>query len=402
MHVNDLDLADKAVFLDGPPYEYFEYLRREAPIAWREHDDEDGTGYWMLTKWDDVMAVERDPETFSSFKGGTFIEPMGAGTELMMLNQDPPRHTRLRRLVSRMFTPRHLRSVEDSIRVAAKDIVTAAKTKGEIDLVTEVSADLPLVVIAELLGVPQEDRHKVFEWSNRMIGADDPEYSQGITNPEEAAAELYAYAQALAEQRLADPGDDIVTMLLTGEVDGEKLDEMEFNFFFLLLAVAGNETTRNLISGGVLALLENPDQRDKLVANPDLIPSAVEEMLRWVSPVNYFRRTATRDTEVRGQAIKEGEKVTLWYSAANRDEEKFPGANRFLVDRTPNEHVAFGGRGPHFCLGANLARFEITVMFEQLLATILPTMELAGPVERLQMNLINGIKHMPVRFDPVA
>lgn len=396
MNVTDVDLADRTTFLNGPPHEYFEFLRREMPVAWVDHLEEDGSGYWVVTKWDDVMEVERDPELFSSNLGGTMIEPLGGGVELMMLNQDPPRHTRLKLLVSRLFTPRHIRSIEESIRVAARDIVDKVAPKGEIDLVTEVSAEMPLIVIAELLGVPQEDRHKVFEWSNAMVGSEDPEYG-GSRDPMEAAAELYAYAQKLAEERLADPGEDVVTMLLTGEVDGEKLDAMEFNLFFLLLAVAGNETTRNLITGGVLALLDHPDERDRLVQDHALLPTAVEEMLRWVSPVNYFRRTATRATEIRGVPIAAGDKVTIWYGAANRDEDKFPDAGRFDVGRSPNEHVAFGGRGPHFCLGANLARLEITVMFEELLR-LLPDMERTGPVERLQMNLINGIKHMPVKF----
>jgi cholest-4-en-3-one 26-monooxygenase len=396
----NVDLADKTTFLAGQPHEFFARLRREEPVSWQDHETDDGDGFWIVTKYDDVMDVERDPELFSSQIGGTMIEPLGGGSELMMLNQDPPRHTRLKLLVSRMFTPRHIRSIEDSIRTAAKDIVERVASKGEIDLVTEVSADLPLIVIAELLGVPQEDRHKVFEWSNRMVGSDDPEYG-GDGNPMEASVELFAYAQSLAEARMADPGDDIVTLLLTGEVDGEKLDPMEFNLFFMLLAVAGNETTRNLITGGVLALLDNPEERDRLCTDPSLLPTAVEEMLRYVSPVNYFRRTATRDTEIRGVPIKEGEKVTIWYPSANRDEDQFPDPERFDVGRTPNEHVAFGARGPHFCLGANLARFEITCMFEELVRTILPEMEQSGPADRLQMNLIAGIKHLPVKFPPV-
>src|SRR6266545_3466334 len=348
MDITDVDLADGRAFLSGPPHDYFDFLRREHPVAWIDHVELDGPGFWALTKWDDVMAVERDPETFSSYEGGAFIGPVDEGTRLMMINQDPPRHTRLRKLVSRMFTPRHIRSIEEKVRAAAKEIVDRAAPQGEIDFVTEVAADLPLIVIAELIGVPQDDRHKVFEWSNKMVGAEDPEYGAD-SDVQEVAAELYAYAQRLADERLADPGEDIVTLLLTGEVDGEKLSVLEFNVFFLLLAVAGTETTRNLI---------------------------------------------------RGVPIKAGDKVTLWYPAANRDPDQFPEPHTFDVDREPNDHVAFGGRGPHFCLGANLARFEINCMFEELLP-ILPDMELTGPVERLHMNLINGIKHMPVRFTPV-
>ena len=399
MHIADVDLADGRTFLTGPPHNYFDFLRREHPVAWVDHVELDGPGFWALTKWDDVMTVERDPETFSSYTGGAFIGPVDEGTRLMMINQDPPRHTRLRQLVSRMFTPRHIRSIEEKVRSAATEIVDRVAPKGEIDFVTEVAADLPLIVIAELIGVPQEDRHKVFEWSNRMVGANDPEYG-GDSDVQEVAAELYAYAQGLAEERLADPGEDIVTLLLTGEVDGEKLTVLEFNVFFLLLAVAGNETTRNLITGGTLALLEHEAQREQFLREPDVLAPAVEEMLRFVSPVNYFRRTATRDTEIRGVEIKDGDKITLWYPAANRDPEHFPEPHTFDIDRDPNDHVAFGGRGPHFCLGANLARYEINCMFGEL-RRILPDMELTGPVERLQMNLINGIKHMPVKFSPV-
>src|SRR5215831_8100118 len=352
MRIEDVDLADGATFLSGPPHDYFDFLRREHPVAWVDHVELDGPGFWALTRWDDVMAVERDPETFSSYAGGAFIGPVDEGTRLMMINQDPPRHTRLRKLVSRMFTPRHIRSIEGHVRAAAKEIVDRVAPKGEIDFVTEV------------------------------------------------AAELYAYAQSLAEERLADPGEDIVTLLLTGEVDGEKLDVLEFNVFFLLLAVAGNETTRNLITGGTLTLLEHDDQREQFLREPEVLEPAVEEMLRYVSPVNYFRRTATRDTEIRGVSVKDGDKVTLWYPAANRDPDQFPDPHIFDVDRSPNDHVAFGGRGPHFCLGANLARFEINCMFDEL-RRILPDMQLTGPVERLHMNLINGIKHMPVKFTPV-
>jgi cholest-4-en-3-one 26-monooxygenase len=256
-------------------------------------------------------------------------------------------------------------------------------------------------VIAELLGIPYEDRHKVFDWSNRLVGSQDPEYANDENGPGiNASYELYAYAQSLADDRRARPMDDIVTTLITAELDGEKLSDIEFNVFVLLLAVAGNETTRNLISGGMLALMEHPDQRDRLVADLDgLLPTAVDEMLRFVSPVQYFRRTATVDTELRGVEIKAGQKVTMWYGAANRDEDVFPNAQDFDVGRTPNAHIAFGGRGPHYCLGASLAKLEIEVMFDEILRR-LPDMRLAGEPERLRSILIAGIKHLPVQFTP--
>ena len=271
--------------------------------------------------------------------------------------------------------------------------------KGECDFVTDLAAELPLQVIAEIMGVPQEDRHLVFDWSNRMVGADDLEYSSSPEQAFEASAELYAYANQLAAKKRANPDDDIISVLLQSEVEGDRLSELEFDLFFLLLTVAGNETTRNLIAHAQLALMDHPDQRAKLLADPSLVPQAVEEMLRWGTPVMHFRRTAQRDTEIRGQRIAEGDKVVIWYISANRDEDVFDDPYRFDVVRAPNEHVAFGGGGPHFCLGANLAKLEIGVMFEELLRR-LPDMQLSGPVQRLRSNFINGIKHAPVQFTP--
>jgi cholest-4-en-3-one 26-monooxygenase len=249
-----------------------------------------------------------------------------------------------------------------------------------------------------MIGVPLEDRHKVFDWSNKMIGFDDPEYQASKEVPHIASMEMFMYANQLALARKGAPRDDLVSVLMEAEVDGEKLSEAEFDAFFLLLSVAGNETTRNLISGGMLALIQHPEERERLLADPSLMPKAVEEMLRWVSPVMYFRRTAMRDAEISGQPIREGDKVTLWYGSANRDETKFEHPERFDVGRHPNEHLAFG-LGHHFCLGANLARLEIQIMFEEILRR-LPDIQLAGPVERLRSNFINGIKRMPVRFTP--
>ena len=260
------------------------------------------------------------------------------------------------------------------------------------------NAELPLIVIAELVGVPLEDRHKVFEWSNRLIGFDDPEFGNTAEVGKQAAMEMWLYANELAEQRKKDPRDDLVSALMMGEVDGEKLSEVDFDSFFLLLAVAGNETTRNLISGGMRALIEHPAEWKRLKENPALLNTAVEEMLRWVSPVNHFRRTVTRDTEIRGQKLREGDKVIMWYPSANRDEDFFPNPTSFDVGRSPNNHLAFG-IGEHFCLGANLARLEIRAIFEEVIRRM-PDIELAGPVRRLRSNFINGIKEMPVRFTP--
>jgi cholest-4-en-3-one 26-monooxygenase len=316
----------------------------------------------------------------------------------MMLNMDPPQHNQFRKLASTGFTPRMVARLEPRIRAAAKDIIDQVAKKGSADFVASIAAELPLQVIAELLGVPAEDRHKIFEWSNRLIGFDDPEFQTSFEDGKAAATELWMYASQLAELRRENKGEDLVSVLINAEIDGERLSDMEFDSFFLLLAVAGNETTRNLISGGLLALIEHPEQRARLIKDPSLIPSAVEEMLRWVTPVMYFRRTTTRDAVIRGQKFSSGEKLAMYYCAANRDEDAFPAADHFDVGRTPNEHLAFG-TGQHFCLGSNLARLEIRVIFEELLRR-LPDIELAGPVRRLRSNFINGFKTIPIRFTP--
>jgi cholest-4-en-3-one 26-monooxygenase len=398
MDLREIDLCDRDAYVAGVPHEAFTRLRAEAPVHW--HDEADGPGFWSVHRYADVVKVNRDNLTFSSARRGALIHELDADSleqqRLMMLNMDPPMHTRYRKLVNRGFTPRMLGMLEERIRQQAIGIVEGVAEKGSCDFVTEVAAELPLQVIAEIMGVPHEDRHMVFDWSNRMIGAEDPEYQAKEREAAFAASmELYAYANSLAAERRAHPGDDIISVLLQSEVDGERLSELEFDLFFLLLAVAGNETTRNLISHAMLALIEHPDERQLLLEDPSLLPGAVEEMLRWGTPVMHFRRTATTDTEVGGQPVAEGDKVVIWYISANRDEAVFDDPYRFDVRRTPNEHVAFGGGGPHFCLGANLARMEIRLMFQELLPR-LADMELAGPVERLRSNFINGIKHMPV------
>jgi cholest-4-en-3-one 26-monooxygenase len=394
----DFDLTDPAAYVDGPPHDYFTRLRAEEPVSWFP-SDRYPPGFWVCTRYADVIAVERDVRTFSSAAGGALLDDqVEGGTELMMLNQDPPQHTRLRNLVARGFTPKVIKGMEPHIRDAARRIVDEVAARDDVvDFVPHFAAELPLVVIAELLGIPYEDRHKVFEWSNRLIGASDPEYGEGgFEGGQQAAAELYLYAQSLADSRRARPLDDIVTTLISAELDGEKLSDIEFNVFVLLLAVAGNETTRNLISGGMLALMEHPEQHERLLADREgLLDSAVDEMLRYVSPVMYFRRTALAPAEIRGVPVQAGDKVTVWYGAANRDEEVFADPQRFDVGRTPNEHIAFGGRGPHYCLGASLAKMEIRVMFDEILGR-LPGMRLAGDPVRLHSILINGIKHLPV------
>lgn len=397
MKTIEVDLYNPDNFVASVPHDTFDWLRANDPVHF--HEEPDGLGFWVLTRFDDVMHTAREWETFSSAHG-TNIEDAQGGAELMMLNMDPPSHTKLRKLVSSGFTPRMIARTEPHIREIAAEIVDAVAKRGECDFVTEVAAELPLQVIAEFIGIPLEDRHKIFTWSNTMIGLDDSEYANSsIEKATEAAAEMFGYADTLATERRKTPRQDLVTRLIQAEVDDDQLTDMEFDAFFLLLAVAGNETTRNLISGGMLALIENPDERQKLVDDPARLPTAIEEMLRWVTPVMHFRRTATKDVEINGKKIKEGDKVVVWYISANRDEDMFPSPHTFDGARSPNEHIAFGGGGPHFCLGANLARLEIRVMFEEVLKRI-PDMELTAEPARLRSNFINGLKHMPVKFTP--
>ncbi len=396
-----IDLFDPAIYAKGMPHDNYARLRRETPVFF--HEEPDGPGFWALTKYDDIVKVSSDNNLFSSWAGGTNIGDLPAdGLALIrtiLINMDPPQHTKYRRLVSTGFTPRMISALEPHVREITKKIVDNVAARGECDFVTDIAAELPLAVIAEMIGVPPEDEKKVFDWSNRLIGFDDPEY---MTTPEDgqvAAMEMFLYANQMAADRKANPRNDLVSVLMAAEVDGEKLNEADFDGFFILLAVAGNETTRNLISGAMLALIEHPEQRQRLIDDPSLMPLAVEEFLRWVSPLIYFRRTATADTEVRGQQIKAGQKVVMYYPSGNRDEEIFQNGEEFDVGRNVNPHMAFGGTGPHFCLGASLARLEIRCMFEELLSR-LPDMELAAPASRLRSNFINGIKHMPVRFTP--
>jgi cholest-4-en-3-one 26-monooxygenase len=397
MDLAQIDLCNPQLFVPSVPHELFAELRRTSPVFW--HEEEDGVGFWSVMGYHDLVAVNRDSSTFSSYKGGALMmnwdDEILEQQRLMMLNMDPPMHTRYRRLVNKGFTPRMVHELEDRIVERTRELIDSAKDKGEFDFVSDIAAELPLQVIAELMGIPQEDRHKVFDWSNRMVGSNDPEFLEAPEFATAAAMELFAYADALTVERKANPHDDLVSILAHAEIEGDQLDQLEIDMFFMLLAVAGNETTRNLLSHGMLALIENPDERRKLIEHPELLESAIEEMLRYASPVMHFRRTATRDTEVGGQQVAEGDKVVFWHASANRDEAVFSDPDRFDIARSPNDHVAFGGGGSHFCLGANLARLEIRIMFTEILREM-PELELAGDVQRLCSNFINGIKHLPV------
>ncbi len=405
MGLEEIDLIDGRNFVAGVPHEWFRRLRAEAPVYWHPEASAHRGGFWTVTDYDDCVTVNRDWERFSSYKHSALFTDMDddqlAQQRMMMLNMDPTMHTRYRRLVNKGFTPKLVRDLEQQIVGYADGIIDAVSERGTADFVEEISAELPLLVIAELLGVPQEDRRKVFDWSNRMIGSDDPEYQVEGTDPGEAAMAVFSYAEELAAARRLEPRQDLVSTLINAEVEGEKLDQLELDLFFMLLIVAGNETTRNLMSGAMVAFFDHPDQWEKLRQDRSLLPGAVEEMLRFVTPVMHFRRTVVADTELGGQALQEGDKIVFWHTSANRDESVFTDPDTFDIARSPNNHIAFGGGGPHFCLGANLARMEIMVMFDRLLDRI-PDIRLDGEVQRLQSNFINGTKHIPVAFAPSA
>ncbi len=419
--IDTIDLTDVDLFLRGDQYDIFRTLRSEAPVHYNERAW--GPGFWNVTKYEDVLAVGVDPATWISGKG-IILDNDGVRTKReiemseqqlgldprgnMMIMTDPPRHTFMRQLVNKAFTHKSVRRMEPHIRELVTKIVDDICEKGEADFVMDVARLVPLEVICEMVGVPEGDWEAMFELSNRVLGFDDPEYGGGAENrtqeltPEEMqmSFDLFNYLSQLVQERRTSPREDVLSVLANSELDGQSLNDGEIFLFFLLLILAGNETTRNATSGGMLALMENPEQRQRLIADPSLMTTAVDEIVRWTSPVMHFERVATRDTEIRGQKIKAGEEVCLWYPSANRDEEKFVNGDSFDVGRSPNEHIAFG-KGEHFCLGANLARLEIRVIFEEVMKRI-PDMELAGPPDKLRSNFLNGIKRMPVTFSPSA
>ncbi|MGW0704457.1 cytochrome P450 [Streptomyces sp. NPDC002643] len=406
--LKEIDLLDPDAFVQQKHHDWFRRLRAEQPVFW--HEDGQGGGFWNVVKHEDVVLVSRDSQLFSSELGGTQIystlqtleEGYATSGEYEaargrpLLDLDPPRHTRYRQLVSKGFTARMIGLLEQALRHRATHIIDQVIERGEADFVVDIASELPLQALAEIMGVPQEDRQRLFDWSNRILG--DPEFADegGVGS---VMAELIAYSRELATQRRNDPRDDIVTKLLNAEIDGEKLSDLEFDMFMLLLSIAGHETTRNATTHGMYALLTHPEQFELLKSDPQgRMNVAVEEIIRWASPVLHFRRTATADTEIRGTAIKEGDPVVVWYVSANRDEDVFTDPFAFDVTRDPNPQISFGS-GTHFCLGANLARMELRLIFEQLV-TRMPDMRLAGEPVRLRSNFVGGIKHMPVTWTP--
>ncbi len=405
----NINLLDNDAFATDEPDTWFGWLRANAPVYW--HDEPDAPGFWVLTKHADVVEVNRNSQVFSSDQkyGGVIpfeeaklaiINQFAAGIPLM-LTMDDPDHGRYRKLVNRGFTPRAVGRVEERLKAIAKGLVDDALSQGTCDWVETVAAWLPITAITELVGVPAEDRRKVFDWANALVGATDPEFGGDLSGVVTTMMEVFAYATELQEARRKRPAEDIMSTLVQADVDGEELTELEITMFFILLLNAGSETTRNAISHSLIAMMDQPDVYRELAEDRSLLPMAIEEMLRWATPVPYMRRTAIVDTEIRGQTIKAGDKVTIWYASANRDEEVFEDPYRFDIRRNPNPHTTFGGGGAHFCLGANLARMEIRVLFDEILDRV-QEFKPAGPPERLRSNIVNGIKHLPVELVPAS
>lgn len=428
-------IIDPDTYVDGVPYELFTQLRRQAPVVWVEEPPIDnwpaGPGLWAVLRHAEASHVLRTPQVFSSSEGLTQIydapPPLLPAFRQMMINMDPPEHSRLRGLLTKAFTPRAVSLLEDSIHARAKSLVAAVAEQGSCDFGQDIAPDLPLYTLVDVLGVPEEDRWLLFDWANRVIGVLDDEYhNSSAFDPSQATdmarralevrpepdengkmpdsrrpdgmADLYAYARELAEYRRAHPGNDIMSLLMQ-QVDagGGRVSIEEFERLFFLFAVAGNETVRNALPGGMLALLQHPEAAAALRANPERTDSAVEEMLRWWSPVIHFRRTAVADATVGGVDIRAGDKVVVFFSSANRDENVFTEPDAFDIDRDPNPHLAFG-HGPHFCVAAHLARVQMRALFRAVLDQ-LGSVELAGTPVRLRSNFQNGVKHLPIRWE---
>ena len=394
-----IDLSDHDAFVEAVPHEAFAALRAHDPVHW--NPEPDGPGFWAVTRYHDIRHVHRNVEVFSSEIGGTSLEdldPEQIEARKSMIDMDPPRHDQLRGLINRRFTPRAVGVWEHQVRKVTREVLDRALPMGEFDFVREIASEIPMQVFAEILGIPQDERRVIIEIGDRLLGNQDPEFAvpaddahRNLPFSSPAALEMFEFGRRLAAQRRKEPRDDIITQLAF-----EPLTQREFDVYFVLLATAGNETTRHTITHGLLGLLDHPDELRRLRADPSLGRSAADEILRWATPVHHFRRTAAVDTELAGTGIKAGDKVTTWFVSGNRDETVFEDPGRFDAGRTPNPHMAFGPGGIHHCMGAHLARMEVRIAFEELLART-DAIELTGPPERLRSNFFNGIKRLPVR-----
>ena len=401
------DFTDPDVNQKAIPHDQFRAARKNSPIVWVEQPweqrsgfaEESGTGYWAVTRHEDVSAISRNSKDWSTAENGAIIRfpgEMDRGQielqRVILINQDPPEHTATRAIISRGFTPRSIAELEETMVQRANTIVKEAVARGTGNFVEEIAAELPLQAIADLIGVPQEDRHKLFEWSNQMLAGEDPDYAG---NNDVAAAEILGYAMMLAADRQANPRDDLITKLIQAHKGERGLNDDEFGYFVILLAVAGNETTRNAISHGMNAFLDNPEQWE--IWKRDRPATMVDEVVRWGTPVSVFQRTALNDVEVSGHTFKKGERAALFYASANFDDEVFEDPYSFNILRDPNPQLGFGGNGAHYCLGANLARQEIRVIFDALADHAPDISKLAEPV-RLRHSWINGLKALQVKY----
>lgn len=406
--MNDFDLTNPDFFVSGDPHLAWKELRSTDPVHWTTRPNK--KGFWSITKHCDAKSVYRDPATFSS-QGGIALgfadapernQPrMQFGFGQMMITTDPPRHGRMRQMINRRFTPRVLAPLEPHVRAITAEIIDAVAKRGSCDLVVDVAAKLPTAVICEMLNIPREDWELMFALGNMTVGSQDPEYQvDGSAQKTGAHAqmEIFNYFMKLIGERRSKPGPDLVSALIYGEIEGDRLSDIEVLFNCFLLILGGQETTRNAITGGMDALMRSPTDRERLLRDASMMPIAIEEILRWTSPITHIMRTATRNVELRGREIREGDRVVIWNPSANRDEDVFGDPYHFDITRRPNDHIAFG-YGEHFCIGANLARLELRVMIDELLQRM-PDLAPAGPLERLRSNLLAGIKHLPVTFTP--
>ncbi|MFI5805823.1 cytochrome P450 [Streptomyces sp. NPDC051561] len=405
-----VNLADPDNFLDGEtPWRMLDTLRREDPVHWQP-EPAPNSGFWAVTRHADIVAVDRDPETYTStrFTNLEEVDDDQIAIRRSLLETDGLRHQAMRRLLQKPFTPKAVAAYSDFLRVLTRRTLDAALAKGAFDFVEEISADFPINVLARMLDIPADDTQQLIDWGNRIIGNTDPDYADVLLHSEDseqyrdlpfrspASLEVFAYGRKLAAERKGGNGTDLVSLLVNQTPrDGIPLTSHDFDNYFLLLVVAGNETTRHAISHSMLALIQHPQELVKLQADPSLVPGAVEEFLRWASPVYHFRRTATRDTELGGKHIRAGDKVVLWFASGNRDEAVFASPYSFDVTRTQIDHVTFGKGSPHFCLGNSLARLEIQILFQELLPRI-SSIRLTGEVPRVRSNFVNGIKRLPV------
>ncbi len=396
-----IDLTNPDNFVGNQPIEWLNEIREKDPVYW--HEEEEGRGYWCITKHADVQYVSMNPLIFSSAMGGTNMFDLEAEelemNRQILINMDPPQHVKFRRIVQRGFTPHAIASLRGEIAAMAKEIIDPVAPRGECEFVKDVASELPLRIICQMAGVPLEDRHRLYDLTNTLIGFDDPELNASKEQQMAASAEVFAYGLKLAELYKDAPVDtNLVTKLINAEVDDEKLTETELCSFFLILMIAGNETTRTVTTHALRLLMEHPEQFDKLLADPSLLPQAIEECLRYQPALYHFRRTATQDVELRGKLIKKGDRVILWYHPANRDPEVFENPETFDITRSENPHLTFG-KGEHFCLGANLARLELEEILKQVIARIRNPKQTA-PIRELRSNFVNGVKEMKISFEP--